>query len=37
MQLIGPPRGDLAVLRLAHAYEQVRDWVGERSPQGLWG
>ncbi|WP_025137893.1 amidase [Achromobacter sp. DH1f] len=36
MQLIGPPRGDLAVLRLAHAYEQVRDWVGERSPQGLW-
>ncbi|MBB1627908.1 amidase [Achromobacter sp. UMC71] len=33
MQLIGPPRGDLAVLQLAHAYEQVRDWVGQRPPQ----
>lgn len=32
MQLIGPPRGDLSVLRLAHAYDQVRDWVGQRPP-----
>jgi len=23
MQLIGPPRGDLATLKLAHAYEQT--------------
>ncbi|WP_116521632.1 amidase [Achromobacter insuavis] len=37
MQLIGPPRGDLAVLQLAHAHEQVRDWVQARPPQGLWG
>jgi amidase len=32
MQVIGPPRGDLAVLRLCHAYEQSRDWVNERPP-----
>lgn len=37
MQLIGPPRGDLAVLQLARAHEQVRDWVQARPPQGLWG
>ncbi|KOF51976.1 MULTISPECIES: amidase [unclassified Achromobacter] len=36
MQLIGPPRGDLAVLRLAHAYERQRDWVARRPPQALW-
>lgn len=29
MQLIGPPRGDLALLQLAHAYEQAAPWVGE--------
>lgn len=27
MQIIGPPRGDLAVLQLAHAYEQASPWV----------
>ena len=33
MQLIGPPRGDLAVLRLAHAYEQsARDVLDVRPP-----
>ncbi|MFJ3459854.1 amidase [Achromobacter spanius] len=37
MQLIGPPRGDLAVLQLAHAYEKTRDWVQERPPAALWG
>ncbi|MCY1193792.1 MAG: amidase [Achromobacter veterisilvae] len=36
MQLIGPPRGDLAVLRLAHAYGQARDWVEHRPPAALW-
>ena len=36
MQLIGPPRGDLAVLRLAHAYGQARDWVQDRPPAALW-
>lgn len=36
MQLIGPPQADLAVLNLAHAYEQTRDWVTERQPDALW-
>jgi len=36
MQLIGPPRGDLAVLQLAHAYEKARDWVQDRPPVALW-
>lgn len=33
MQLIGRPRGDLEVLRIAHAYEQATDW-SRRSPPG---
>ena len=33
MQLIGRPRGDLDVLRLAHAYEQATDW-SRRVPGG---
>ena len=32
MQLIGRPRADLAVLRLARGYEQAADWVGGRLP-----
>ncbi|MCY1514674.1 Glutamyl-tRNA(Gln) amidotransferase subunit A [compost metagenome] len=36
MQLVGPPRGDLAVLRLAHAYGQARNWVEDRPPAALW-
>ncbi|OAJ63803.1 amidase [Paraburkholderia ginsengiterrae] len=32
MQLIGRPRADLAVLQLAHTYEQARDWVNARPP-----
>ena len=32
LQLIGPPRGDLAVLRLAHAYDQASDWVRRAPP-----
>ncbi len=35
MQLIGRPRDDLSVLRLAAAYEKVRDWVGDRLPPVL--
>jgi amidase len=32
MQLIGKPRGDLALLRLAHAYEQAAQAVLARAP-----
>ncbi|MDR5671375.1 amidase, partial [Burkholderia cenocepacia] len=32
MQLIGRPRADLAVLQLAHGYEQAADWVARRVP-----
>lgn len=32
MQLIGPPRGDLAVLQLGHAYEQATRWVRRAPP-----
>lgn len=35
MQVIGPPQGDLAVLRLCHAYEQSCDWVNQRPPELL--
>ncbi|WP_454727556.1 MULTISPECIES: amidase [Cupriavidus] len=35
MQLIGRPRADLSVLRLARAYEQERDWVGQHPPRAL--
>jgi amidase len=34
MQLIGRPRGDLGVLRLAHAYEQVAQEVLQLRPAG---
>jgi amidase len=34
LQLIGPPRSDLAVLRLAYAYEQASGWV-QRCPPPL--
>ncbi len=37
MQLIGRPRGDLSVLRLARAYEQERDWVGRHLPRAMLG
>lgn len=33
MQLIGRPRGDLEVLRIAHAYEQASGW-SRRTPPG---
>jgi amidase len=32
LQVIGPPRGDLTVLQLAHAYEQASRWVQRRPP-----
>ncbi|KWR91469.1 amidase [Cupriavidus sp. IDO] len=35
MQLIGRPRDDLSVLRLARAYEQERDWVGRHLPRAM--
>ncbi|CAG9175639.1 amidase [Cupriavidus pinatubonensis] len=35
MQLIGRPRDDLSVLRLARAYEQERDWVGRHLPRAV--
>ena len=35
MQLIGKPRGDLALLRLAHAYEQAAQDVLARVPNAL--
>jgi len=37
MQLIGRPRDDLGVLRLAAAYEKVRDWVNDRLPPAIDG
>jgi amidase len=37
MQLIGPPRGDLAVLRLAKAYDDATGWPGRRKPPLLAG
>jgi len=37
MQLIGRPRDDLSVLRLARAYEEERDWVGKRLPSAMMG
>lgn len=35
IQLIGRPRDDLGVLRLARAYEQERDWVGRHFPHAM--
>ena len=35
MQVIGPPRADLTVLQLGHAYEQAASWVAERLPPAL--
>lgn len=35
MQVIGPPRADLAVLQLAHAYEQAAPWVRDYLPPSL--
>ena len=32
MQLVGPIRGELALLRLALAYERATDWVARRPP-----
>jgi amidase len=32
MQLVGPVRGELSVLRLALAYERATDWVARRPP-----
>jgi len=32
VQLIGPPRADLAVLQLAQAYERATHWVRDRPP-----
>ena len=35
MQLVGRPRDDMAVLQLAHAYDQQRHWVDSRLPPML--
>ncbi|MDQ3809372.1 MAG: amidase, partial [Chloroflexota bacterium] len=35
LQVIGPPRGDLALLRLAFAYEQATAWVRDHPPPVL--
>jgi amidase len=32
MQLIGPHREDLAVLRMAHAYDEATAWPRRRAP-----
>ena len=32
MQLVGPIRGERALLRLALAYERATDWVARRPP-----
>jgi amidase len=32
LQVVGAPRGDVAVLQLAHAYEQASRWVQRRPP-----
>ncbi|MDU9415414.1 amidase [Pseudomonas sp. zfem005] len=37
LQLVGPPRGDLAVLQLAHAHELQTQWVQRRPPALLGG
>lgn len=37
LQLVGPPRGDLAVLQLAHAHELHTQWVQRRPPALLGG
>jgi amidase len=37
MQIIGPPNHDLAVLQLAHAYEQETQWVRNHLPALLGG
>jgi amidase len=36
LQLIGPPRGDKAVLRAARAYERAAADLLERRPPGIW-
>ena len=36
LQIIGKPQADLAVLRLAHAHEQLTQWVS-RCPPALLG
>jgi len=35
IQLVGPPRGELAVLQLAHAYDVATQWVRRRQPAAL--
>jgi amidase len=35
LQVIGPPRGDMAVLQLAYAHEQASGWVQRRPPDML--
>jgi len=35
IQLVGPPRGELAVLQLAHAYDAATQWVRRRQPAAL--
>lgn len=37
MQVIGKPRGDFAVLQLAHAYDRATQWVTRRVPPLLAG
>ncbi len=32
LQLIGPPRADLAVLQLGQAYDEASDWVRRAPP-----
>ena len=32
LQIVGPPWGEEAVLRLAHAFEQATDWQRRRPP-----
>lgn len=32
LQILGPPRGDFAVLQLAHAYEQANQWIRDHPP-----
>ena len=33
LQLIGPPRADLAVLKLAHAYDLANPWIQDQRPR----
>jgi amidase len=35
LQVIGKPHADLAVLQLAHAYDQATQWVRRRLPAPL--